>query len=108
MGVRPPAGETGGEPEVVEFGIAALDATLEESEVSFPTTTEELRSAIGEREVAYDATNNRVQVAEVLDRLDRTEFDDRNELMEAAHPVFEELRAEGPVGILGWLRSLFS
>lgn len=108
MGVRPPGGDTDDEPDVIEFGIAALDAILEDADISFPTTTESLKDAIGDQQVAYDASGNTVPVANVLERIDRVEFADQDELLDAAHPIFEQYRAEGPSGLIAWLRSLVS
>ena len=42
MGVRPPTNDTDDEPDVIDFGIAALDARLEDRDVSFPTTAGDL------------------------------------------------------------------
>lgn len=104
MGVRPPADDNLSEPDVIEFGIPALDARLED--VSFPTTSEELREESGDVEVPYNASGSTIGLSEVLEEVDRQEFETEQELLNAAHPVFERLRARNPSGILGQLRSL--
>lgn len=104
MGVRPPADDGLSEPDVIEFGIAALDARLDD--VSFPTTAAELRDEYGDLEIPYNASGNTVSLAAVLAEIDRTDFESEQELLNAAHPVFERRRAQNPSGIIGQLRSL--
>lgn len=104
MGVRPPADDDLSEPDVIEFGIPALDARLDD--VSFPLTADELRSRHGDLEVPYNASGNTVSLGEILDEIDRTDFETEQDLLNAAHPVLEERRAQNPSGIIGQLRSL--
>lgn len=104
MGVRPPADDDLSEPDVIEFGIPALDARLED--VSFPATSEELRAEYGQLDVPYNASGSTVTLTEVLEEIDREEFETEQELLDAAHPIFERLRARNPSGILGQLRSM--
>ena len=106
MGVRPPDNDDLEEPDVIEFGIAALDARLEAESVSYPVTADELRREYGDVEIPYDASGQSVDLATVLKRADRRQFDSEQDLLNAAHPVFERLRARNPSGILGQLRSL--
>ena len=104
MGVRPPADDDLSEPEVIEFGIPALDARLEDA--AFPMSAEELRSAHGDLTVPYNASGKTVTLREVLEEIDREEFETEQELLNDAHPVFERLRANDPSGVLGQLRSM--
>jgi len=104
MGVRPPADDGLSEPDVIEFGIPALDARLED--VSFPATAEELRETHGDLEVPYNASGNTVSLGEVLSEIERTSFETEQDLLNAAHPIFERRRAQNPSGIIGQLRSL--
>lgn len=104
MGVRPPADDDLSEPDVIEFGIPALDARLEN--VSFPTTSERLRSEHGDLEVPYNASGNTITLRDVLQEIDRDSFESEGELLNAAHPVFERMRAQNPSGLLGQLRSM--
>jgi hypothetical protein len=107
MGVRPPAGGDG-EAELIEFGIAALDAELSDRDVSFPATQEELLSEIGDIDIEYDASGSSVRFSRALERTDQSTFDSERELLNALHPVFEDLRQRGSPGLIGWLRSVFS
>lgn len=107
MGMRPPGGGTG-EPEPIEFGIAALDEELSERDVSFPATREEVLSELGNIDVEYDASGNSITLSRALERTDQSSFESERDLLNALHPVFEDLRKRGSPGIFGWLRSLFS
>jgi len=105
MGVRPPADDDLSEPESVEFGIAALDGTLSESDLSFPTDRETVIETLGDRSVPYDAAGRTVQLAEVLRELDRDRFESKQDLLDALYPLFEQ-RRNSPRGLLSQLRSL--
>jgi len=105
MGVRPPA-NGGGEAELIEFGIAALDARLEDVDLSFPATREEVLAALGDDAIEYDAAGHTVALSTALERTDQTEFSSERDLLNALHPVFEDLRTSTAPGLLGWLRSL--
>jgi hypothetical protein len=105
MAARPPSNDVDDEPEIVEFGIAALDARIQKREVSFPTTATELASEHGNVQVAVDPSGHEMALGEALQRCDREEFSTRQELLNALHPVFEEKRESGG-GILGRLRAL--
>ena len=104
MGVRPPADDDLSEPDVIEFGIPALDARLEN--VSFPTTSERLQSEHGDLEVPYNASGSTVTLREVLEAIDHDTFESEQELLNAVHPVFERKRAQNPSGLFGQLRSM--
>jgi hypothetical protein len=106
MGVRPPDDDSLDDPEMIEFGIAALDARLESAAVSFPADADELRTQLGAEEIAYDAAGHTTPFSEVLDRVPQRRFESEQELLDATHPVFEELRASAPTGIVAKLRSL--
>ena len=102
MAARPPGGDTS-EPEAIEFGIAALDARLEEANVSFPATDEEILRALGDPEVPYDAKGRSMALAEALDRVPQSRFENETELLDALYPVFDEAR-QGTGGFLQGLR----
>jgi hypothetical protein len=104
MGVRPPADDGLEEPDVVEFGIAALDARLDQ--VSYPIDVATLEARYGDLKVPYDATGNTVTLASVLERVDRREFDSERDLKNALHPVFEEIRESKSTSLLAQLRAL--
>ena len=103
MGIRPPPDDTLSEPDVIEFGIPALDARLDD--VSFPVTARELRTDHGDIAVPYNAAGDTVSLREILDEIARSEFESEQELLNEAHPVFEQRRAEHPSGFLGQIRS---
>jgi hypothetical protein len=106
MGMRPPSGDS--EPELIEFGIAAVDAEVSDSELSFPATREDVESALGDIRIEYDATGNSIALSRALDRADQESFDSEQDLLNALHPVFEDLRNTSGPGFVSWLRSLFS
>jgi hypothetical protein len=107
MGVRPP--QSGGDAETgpLEFGIAAVDAQLGDADIDFPASAATVRERLGDVEVPYEPGGGTVDLAEAVERTGREEFDSRQELLNALHPVFEELRASGGTGLLDWVRSLF-
>lgn len=107
MGMRPPAGGDD-EPELIEFGIAALDAELTDRDVSFPATRDELLTELGDIDVEYDASGNSIRLSRALERTEQSTYESERDLMNALHPVFEDLRERGSPGLLGWLRSVFS
>lgn len=106
MGVRPPTDDVDEEPDVVEFGIAALDARLADADVEFPATAEELDSRFGHTEVPYDATGHTMTVSEALEAADRRRFESEQDLLNALHPVFERKREAASTSLLAQLRAL--
>jgi len=106
MGVRPPTNDSDDEPDVIEFGIAALDARLENRDVSFPTTAADLEAAHGDVRVAVDPAGNRITLREALAECETSSFDSQQELLNALHPVFERQRERRSGGVLGKLRAL--
>ena len=106
MGVRPPQQDDDDAPETVAFGIAALDDHLERSDVTFPTTDEELIEALGDPAVPYDAMGNEIRLSEALEELSRIQFETRQEFLNAVHPVFEARRERANSSFFGQLRSL--
>jgi hypothetical protein len=105
MAARPPSNDIDDEPDIVEFGIAALDARTEERGVSFPVTSTELASAHGDVRVAVDPAGHEITLREALARCDREEFSSKQDLLNALHPVLEAER-ESSSGILGRLWAL--
>jgi len=106
MGVRPPANDVEDEPDAIEFGIAALDARLEDRNVAFPASKTDLQAAHGNIRIAVSPGGSKVTLAEVLDEVERDSFDSRQELLNELHPVFEQKRERLSGGVVGWLRSL--
>jgi hypothetical protein len=106
MGVQPPSNEIDEEPDVIEFGIAALDARLEDLEVSFPADADRLRREYGSLTVPIDAAGTEIRLADALETTDREEFDSEQDLLNALHPVFERRREKSSRSLIARLRSL--
>lgn len=105
MAARPPSDGLD-EPDAVEFGIAALDASLDGADVAFPATADEVVAALDDPSIDYDPSGASVRLSSVLDRVDADRFESRQALLDATHPEFERLRERS--GVVSWLRSLFS
>lgn len=103
MAARPPGGGGSSEPEAIEFGIAALNARLKQSDVSFPATGTEVVRALDNTAVPYDAKGRTIELTEALDRIPQSEFDNETEFLDALYPVFDDARRQGG-GFLGGLR----
>lgn len=106
MGVRPPQQGDGKAPDTIAFGIAALDEHLERGDVTFPLTEEALLDALGDLEVPYDAKGNQMRLSEALEDVPAEEFETRQELMNALHPVFETHREQSNNSVIAQIRSL--
>jgi hypothetical protein len=105
MAARPPGGGDSSEPEAIEFGIAALDARLEGADVSFPATGTEVVRALDDTAIPYDAKGRTIELAEALDRVPQSEFENETEFLNALYPVFDDARRQGG-GFLGDLRDV--
>lgn len=105
MGVRPPTNDDE-EPDYLEFGIAALDARLDELDVSFPVTATELADEHGDLEIPVDADGHEMTLADALERCQHMTFESEQELLNALHPVFESKREALSNSLLGRLRAL--
>ncbi len=106
MGVRPPQQNDDDAPEIIAFGIAALDEHLERMEPTFPLTETELLEATGDPSVPYDASGNEIRLSEALAEATQSRFETRQELLNALHPVFETKREQANNSLVGQLRSL--
>lgn len=106
MGVRPPSNDVDDEPATIEFGIAALDARVDERDVSFPISSDDLTAAHGDVEVAVNAAGNTVTLSEVLAECETQEFESKQELLNRLHPVFERKRERLSGSLVGRLRAL--
>jgi len=105
MGARPPQNDTS-EPDVIEFGIAALSARLDEADVEFPTTSTELCAAVDDTAIPVDGTGNTLELQQALDRVPQDSFDSESTLLDLLHPVFEEHRKQAGESFFGRLRTL--
>ena len=106
MAARPPGGGNTDEPEAIEFGIAALDARLEETEVTYPVSAAELDDEHGHVEVPFDPAGHTVTVGEALAEVNEKTFDSQADLLNALHPVFERKRQAASNSLLAQLRAL--
>ncbi|MFB6297848.1 MAG: hypothetical protein ABEH56_04945 [Salinirussus sp.] len=106
MGVQPPSDDIDDGPDVVEFGIAALDARTEEMEVSFPIEARRLADRYGDETIPVDAGGNEISLGEAIRDADRREFQSEQDFLNALHPVFEEKRNATSRSILAQLRAL--
>lgn len=105
MGARPPQNDTS-EPEVIEFGIAALSARIDAAAVEFPTTNRELVAAVDETAIPIDGSGNTMELETALTAVPRDEFESEAELLDVLHPVFEEHRQKAGDSFVGRLRTL--
>ncbi|WP_440763956.1 hypothetical protein [Natronorubrum sp. DTA7] len=106
MGVRPPSGGDDDEPESVEFGIAAVDARLRRSDLSFPATKDDVAAELGHEQIPYDVHGNTVALGEMLDEIPTAEFRSRQELLNQLHEPFEEYRRNNSGGVIQQVRSM--
>jgi hypothetical protein len=106
MGVRPPSNNVDDEPDTIEFGIAELDARIEERNISFPVTVADLAAEHGELSVDVDAAGHEMMLHTALEECSTDSFDSRQELLNALHPVFEQRRQEISNSVFGRLRTL--
>lgn len=104
MGVRPPQNDD--EPESIEFGIAAVDARLRRTELSFPASREDVDQELGSANVPYDVYGNTVELSTIVEGTGCEQFESRQELLNELHPVFEEYRKRHSGGIVAQFRSL--
>jgi hypothetical protein len=94
--MRPPSNDTE-EPTSVEFGIAAVDARLDDYDISYPVSKHDLERRVGHLDVAYDMKGNTLSMRDALERVEQSEFADEQALLNALHPVFERRREKGTV-----------
>jgi hypothetical protein len=104
--MRPPPSDDGEEPDTVTFGIAALDARLQEADVRYPTDAGSVVRELGDPEVPYDPSGSSVALSDALEETHIERFETEQELLNALHPVFERYRERSAGGILGQLRAL--
>ncbi len=106
MSVRPPTDDIDDEPDTIAFGIAALDARLDGTDLVFPADAETVRATLGDESIPYNASGATMTVGEALDHVAVDRFENEQEFLNALHPVFEQAREQGQGGLLGRLRSL--
>ena len=95
MAARPPGGGGTADPEAIEFGIAVLNERLEEADVSFPATVDEIVAAVDDDKIPYDAKGRTIALSEALAQVPQTEFENETEFLDVLYPVFDQRRREG-------------
>ena len=106
MGVRPPSNDTDDDPESIEFGIAALNARVDEMDVTFPVSVDSLDAEYGDMRVPVDPSGNDVRFGDVLAECPRERFESEQEMLNVLHPIFEQKREKIGGSLIGRLRSL--
>jgi hypothetical protein len=106
MAARPPSNDIDDGPDVTEFGIVALDAAVEDWEVSFPVSADELRAEFGDKRIAVDASGHEMALEKALSDCPQRRFDDKQDLLNAMHPIFETERERLSNSLLSQLRAL--
>ena len=105
MARKPPQGGSG-DREAVEFGIAVLDARLDDAGVTFPATAEEVLSELDDTDVAYDASGRTLDLREAFAEVDADRFRSETELLDAVYPTFEARRNRAADSLVARLRAL--
>jgi hypothetical protein len=105
MGVRPPPSNSDDGPDVIEFGIAEVTAEIDDAELSFPATGDEIVRALSDPRIDYDASGHAVPLSEAVSELDRDRFEDEQAFLNALHPVFEEYRTSRTPSVIERVRA---
>jgi len=105
MGVRPPPSNSDEGPDVIEFGIAEVAAELDGGNLSFPATGDEIVQALSNPRIKYDADGHTVPLSEAVSDVEREQFDDKQEFLNALHPVFEHYRNSRTPSVIERVRS---
>jgi len=105
MGVRPPPSNSDDGPDVIEFGIAEVTAEIDDAELSFPATSDEIVRALSDPRIDYDASGHAVPLSEAVSELDRDRFEDEQAFLNALHPVFEEYRTSRTPSVIERVRA---
>lgn len=106
MGVRPPSNGDDDEVDSIEFGIAAVDARLRRSNLTFPATAAEVRSELGDQQIPYDVHGSDVELETILEATGQDRFESRQQFLNALHPEFEAYREEHSGGVVQQMRAL--
>ncbi len=105
MGMRPPPSNSDDGPDVIEFGIAEVAAALDDGDVTFPATGEEVVRALSDPEIDYNAKGHEVPLSEAVGDVDRDRFENKQEFLNALHPVFERYRNSRTPGVFERFRA---
>jgi hypothetical protein len=105
MAARPPPADDDPE-EPTAFGIATVDDYLEDADLEYPATRQDVVDALGDRSVRCGPNARELSLSAALERTGRRRFDSRRDLLDELHEVFEDER-RGATGLVAWLKSLF-
>lgn len=105
MGVRPPPSNSDEGPDVIEFGIAEVAAELDDAELSFPATGEEVVRRLSDPRIKYDANGHGVPLSEAVSEVERDRFESQQEFLNALHPVFERYRTSRTPSVIERVRA---
>jgi hypothetical protein len=105
MAARPPQGDSS-PPDTIEFGIAAVNARVDETNLTFPATQSEILHAVDDTAVPCDASGSTLDLSQALDELPQSRFETETELLNQLHPVFEEHRKSASTDVVGRLRGI--
>jgi hypothetical protein len=103
--MRPPPSDSDEGPDVIEFGIAEVAAELDDGEFSFPATGAEVVESLSDPRIKYDASGHAVPLSEAVSEVEREEFEDKQEFLNALHPVFERYRNSRTPSVIERVRS---
>ncbi|WP_132060780.1 hypothetical protein [Halorussus amylolyticus] len=104
MGMRPPPSNDDG-PDVIEFGIAEVAAELDDADLSFPATGDEVVRALSNPRIDYNAKGHAVALSEAMSDTEQHRFEDEQDLLNALHPTFERYRTSRTPGVIERFRA---
>ncbi|MFB6070302.1 MAG: hypothetical protein ABEJ76_04700 [Halanaeroarchaeum sp.] len=105
MAAVPPPSDSDDDPEAIAFGIAALDDRLRAAEITFPARGERVVEVLDDPAIPVDPNGRTMRLSEAIERADRTRFENRRDLLNALHPIFEDQRGRGG-GVRAFLRRI--
>lgn len=105
MSIRPSQKSTS-DPAVIEFGIAAFAAHLDDASVTFPVTSEELIDELDDPDIPVDARGTSVSLSKSLESIEKDEFASEREIKSELHPIFESYRDQASTNLLTSIRGL--
>lgn len=105
MGTRLPQSDSP-DYETTEFGIAALDAHLDDADITYPIEAKELVSALDNPEIAIDVQGHATTLSEIVEQSERRRFESEQDVLNGLHPVFEAKRESSTRSVIESLRSI--
>ena len=105
MGMRPPPSDSDDGSNVIEFGIAEVAANLDDADLAFPATGEEVVQTLSDPRIKYDADGHAVALSEAISEVQQDRFESKREFLNALHPVFERYRNSRTPSVIERVRS---